>query len=632
MCRILKGKADIEVVKKNFFIIILLFAACAVCYGSVSNAGFVWDDEYIVRLNPLIRAPLLSFQIFKQDIINSGFTYTIYYRPVQILSYALDYRMWGLDPAGFHLTSVVLHFLNAILVFVFTMKLSEDKSVSFLTALFFVISPIHAGAVSYISSRTDLLFFLFGFLFMLFYVLFVERKRTFMLWASIGFLVLSLLSKEAALIFPFLMLLIDLTVLRKRYGFSFLRHIPNLIVCLSYAVIHRVYFSTGHITVFKPAVFFENIARNAGMIGESLALVVFPSEMYLRRVGMIFDGRYLVFGAIGVLILILYVLMRDNRRLLLMATGFYVVSLLPFISVAGYFKVFGEHWVYLSSYGVFLFMALTLLFLYRNGRLAGRILAVCLVLGAVVSYSAATRSQTFYWQEDEAFSDRVLAFSGKDKPAMHYKAVSSLKSGDKDSSRDIMDEYVKNDPDNPQSWYIKGRLALASGRTEEAVSDFKKSLQLDRAYDNGYLGLAFAAFMSGDQAEGVGYLQRVLQINPKHSEALLILSQAYSKGDDPERALVFASKAIAENPYGYDALINLGSVYTRAGELQAGAKVYLEATRLYPEMPRAYYDLGYAFLLGGQILESEKWVIRALEADPSFVPAIELLRDIRSKS
>ncbi len=194
--------------RNKIFIILIIFTAVIVSYGNVLNSGFTWDDESLVAKNSLVRAPLLSFEIFEQDVLNTGFVYSIYYRPVQILTYALDYRLWGMDSAAFHLTNIILHFLNSVIVYFLTLKITRREAPAFFTSLFFAVHPAFTGAVSYISGRADLLFFLFGMSYMLLYLSFIEAERRLFLWGALVSFAVSLLCKEAALIFPVLLVLL----------------------------------------------------------------------------------------------------------------------------------------------------------------------------------------------------------------------------------------------------------------------------------------------------------------------------------------------------------------------------------------------------------------------------------------
>ena len=126
----------------NISIIALLFTATFVCYAATLSSGFVWDDEYLVKENPVIRAPLWTFYPFTQDIANSSFRLSYYYRPLQMFSYALEYRLWGLRPFGYHCTNLFIHFFNSVLIFFLIEILFRKKSMSYFAALVFVIIVI----------------------------------------------------------------------------------------------------------------------------------------------------------------------------------------------------------------------------------------------------------------------------------------------------------------------------------------------------------------------------------------------------------------------------------------------------------------------------------------------------------
>ncbi|MFQ5952367.1 MAG: tetratricopeptide repeat protein [Candidatus Omnitrophota bacterium] len=617
--------------RENILIFSLLFAAVMVCYAGVLNAGFVWDDEYLVLQNPLIRAPIWSFQIFRQDIVNSNFTYTIYYRPIQILSYAIDYRLRGIDPATFHFSSIFLHFLNGILVFLLAQKLVREKTIAFLTAVFFVVHPAQVAAVSYISSRADLLFFFFGFLSMLLYVLSRETKQGILLAASVFSFVLSLLSKEAALIFPFLILLVDTALLRKDFGFKITRHIPYFVIAGVYLALHRLIFGGRYLAVFRPGELAGSFLEYLRMAGEFFTLGIIPFALQIRRGAGEAGFPLIIFILAGLFVILALILIKRDRKTLLFSLGFFMIALFPLVFVVKHFKIFAEHWIYLASFGVFLFLSVVVRRLCGEKGIAGRAALTVIVFGAVFFYSSRTIGQNIFWQSDVGLSDRVLASSARDTAAMHFKALAYLKKGKKVQSLDIMDEFAKYNKQSPRTWYLKGRLTLAAGNTDEAERDFKKAVSINPDYENGYLGLALVAFAKGEQQKGTELLERAAEINPGYSDAFLLLTAAYLRSDEREKAFAAAKKAKEINPYDYNSIINLGTAYTRRGDLQKGALLYLEASRLYPERPDAYYNLGQVFYVGGRREEAQMWLRKAVMVDPDFRPATELLRKMRNE-
>jgi protein O-mannosyl-transferase len=133
-----------------------LLVVVLLCYANALPNGFVFDDHVNLQSNPLLRkignVP---------ELLLSGF------RPIREISYAFDFALWGERPFGFHLTNILIHAANTLLVFLVIRRLIGDIASSAIGALVFAIHPIQPDAVTYISGRRDVLFaffYLAGFL------------------------------------------------------------------------------------------------------------------------------------------------------------------------------------------------------------------------------------------------------------------------------------------------------------------------------------------------------------------------------------------------------------------------------------------------------------------------------------
>ncbi|MBU1851227.1 MAG: tetratricopeptide repeat protein [Candidatus Omnitrophica bacterium] len=617
--------------RATFMVILLIFTAVVVCYGNTLTAGFIWDDQFLIGRNPIIRAPLLSFYIFKQDIANSGGTFTIYYRPLQMLSYAIDYRVWGMNPFGFHLTNVLLHFLNAVCAFFLTKKLTKRGPIALLAAVFFAIHPAHAGAVSYVSGRADLLLFLAAFLSILCFVLFRERKSPVYLAGSTVFFAAALLSKEIAMIIPVLILLTDVMLSRDPREDNLWCHIPNFFLVACYAALHHCVFGSRYGVLMDYPSFSRNIVSCLRMMKEFFGLGIIPLGSYMRRSANGAENILPFYIATGAAIIILARYLKDSRKQIAYSLMFFTTALLPLFFVMRYFQVFAEHWMYMASYGLFFFEALVLIGLYRQSGKFGRVLAVSLIITGVCAFSACTIHQNRYWREDCSLSDRILEYSENDRAALHYKAVSTFQKGQEQQALDIAARYAGSNRHDPMPWYTKGRLEFAAGNVKTALSDFQTAVGIDPSYANGYLGMAFVAFAQKNTEKGIDHLKEALRINPSHREALMLLAATYLSTEDYQKAAETAKDAKKVNPYGYNVLLNLGTAYTRLGKTQEGACQYLEAVRLYPEKTVAYYNLAYLFHESEMNTEALDYLEKALKNDPNFSPAIELLHKIRGQ-
>ncbi len=139
----------------------LVLAAAA--YGGALWNGFLWDDDALIVRNPdmeLRGTGLLSFfgkDFFQTGSASASYRAGGYYRPLVLLSFVADRRLWGFSPAGFHLTNLVVHFVNGLLVLVIARRLIGEERAALAAAAFFLIHPVQASAAAYISGRTDLL-------------------------------------------------------------------------------------------------------------------------------------------------------------------------------------------------------------------------------------------------------------------------------------------------------------------------------------------------------------------------------------------------------------------------------------------------------------------------------------------
>ncbi|MBC7811479.1 MAG: hypothetical protein H7175_10040, partial [Burkholderiales bacterium] len=113
---------------------------------------YSWDDNRYVTENMLMRdlSPQGVYTMFSQF-------YFAAYIPMTILSYAIDYRIWGLDPTGYHLMNVILNAVNAALVYIFLKRLLNNRGVALIAALLFTVHPLQVESVAWVAERKNLL-------------------------------------------------------------------------------------------------------------------------------------------------------------------------------------------------------------------------------------------------------------------------------------------------------------------------------------------------------------------------------------------------------------------------------------------------------------------------------------------
>ena len=613
--------------RQNILIALVILAAVFVSYSSALNAGFVWDDEFLVVSNPLVRAPIWSFQAFKQDIVNSSFRYSVYYRPVQITSYAFDRMIWGTSSFGYHLVNILLHFANSFLVFLLAFRISRNKLTGLLAGLFFAVHPQQVGAVSFISGRADLLFCFFGFLYMLFFLQDRGPGRKASIAISTIFLALSLLSKESAVIFPFLMLMVGAVAFRGEFPPK--RYVPGFAAVLAYFVLRVFVLKAGVPGIFAAGSFLKLFHAYAAVAERALVQIFFPAALHFRSIGG-WDLNIAILALSALLAAGLIFFLKNERRILLTALAFFFVAAIPPAISYARFGVFAEQWMYLPSVGLFLFVAAALSGFCVKKRYIPVLLAGALILSAIAFFAGSTRAYNVYWKDSSSLSERVLSFSPEDSTALYYKALGEAKAGGASVALDVMRSAREDGEPDAVQFYLKGRMALAAGETGEAEEDFTKALALRPDYDDGYVGMAFVSFVKGEETKGAFYLEKALSMNRANSEALLILSKYYLTKAQAAVALATIKKAERIYPYNYEVLTGAGDIYAATGNMRESARYYLKASRFYPERPEAYFSLARIFLASGDPHEALNWAQKSVKADPQYTPAIELIQKIKS--
>ncbi len=180
----------------------VLLALAALLYGKSAGFGFqtLWDDADYVVSNELIREPSLRHlaELFTTPILGN-------LAPVQLLSYSLDHLLWGLHPAGYHLTNVLLHALNAFLLYRVASRITGARRIAFFAACLFVVHPLNVENVAWVAERKTLLAAMFSLASLNSYLSYRERGGRGAYAISLLFAACGILSKATAVVIPLLL-------------------------------------------------------------------------------------------------------------------------------------------------------------------------------------------------------------------------------------------------------------------------------------------------------------------------------------------------------------------------------------------------------------------------------------------
>jgi len=212
--------------KMRFLIFSLLLAIPFLAYVNTFHNDFVWDDRYVLSENPYIRHMENIPSFFTTSKTQASYDMKVY-RPLRQVMFAIEYKMFGPNPSGYHLQNVFVHSMNCLLLFLLLRHLRLSALQSFLVSTLYSVHPVNTEAAANIAGRADVLFLFFYLIGVIFYIKsrYSPRRRLYLVGVVVAYS-LSLLSKEMAISFPLTVVLIDIFLeggqiaeLRKKLSF-----------------------------------------------------------------------------------------------------------------------------------------------------------------------------------------------------------------------------------------------------------------------------------------------------------------------------------------------------------------------------------------------------------------------------
>jgi protein O-mannosyl-transferase len=483
------------VVKKIWAVLILLVAVF-ISYAPAVRNGFVWDDTALILRDPLIRSWRLIPEGFNHFLFVDA-TPSDFYRPIQRLTYTIDYAAFVFQPGPYHLISIFWHALAAIALLLFAEEFLSNfgierqrcRWIALGAALVWAIHPVQSAAVVYISGRADPLAASFGF-FGLFLLLRSERTgaatKFLLLVGSITAFLLSALSKESGLLFPIIGLVFFLC---RRNWRDFWK--STAIVAFVGTVYLSLRAGAEHnpapvLTPPPPPLVRPIIVARA--VAEYAGLIVFPLNLHMDRDVETqpsgFNEARLAHAAwrelqtlLGLILIaaFFYWMLRARKQnpAAFLCLLFAVITYLPISGIFALNATAAEHWIYLPSAFFFLAGAIEIAAFMSSSILRrSTIIALVSVLSVwCVFLGMRTVMRTFDWKDQRTFLERTIAHGGDSARMLINLGGLELTEGKLEDAAVHLHAALQKKPDQPLAIINLAALALKQ-------NDFKLARQL----------------------------------------------------------------------------------------------------------------------------------------------------------
>jgi protein O-mannosyl-transferase len=499
----------------------LLLAAVALTYGNTLVNSFTLDDNLYISLNPQV-TDASARALFTPNKISNVF------RPVTFATFALNWRLGGAEPFGFHFVNLILHAGVTVLLFMLFELLLQSSAaateVAFAAALIFAVHPLHTEAVSSIAGRSELL--AAGFLIAA-WILHIEGEQ---IPALICF-VLALLSKESAVVFLPLVLIGDYArgKWKSRQQYALLAGVTGLYLGLLWKVQGGRFGQPSVSWLDNPLASLParwRILNALRVAWKYAALHVYPAKLScdysFNAIPLYLDWRHMLPALLAALAVVAAWIWAVRRRHtgLILAGGIYLVAFAVTANIlmpTG--SIMGERLAYLPSAGFCLLAALAWYWLRGRQRTA----AVAALTTLIAAFGMRTIVRNRDWKNDlSLFSAAVKAVPGSAK--MHSNlGVQYMNDGRLDEAGPEFEAALRIDPQYPDAISSYGLLLARMGNYQAAQVLMDRALKMsDRNNPNyDYMAVNFAAvLMQTNHLEGaLNVLNQEISESPNYARA-----------------------------------------------------------------------------------------------------------------
>lgn len=597
-----------------------LFAAIPLIAGAVFagalQAGFVWDDWFLVAENPRLRSFDHLSSLFAEDYVfvpETNLAYG-YYRPLSSLSFVADAAIWGLEPRGFHLTNLLLHALASLSVALLAVRLGLGRGAAFACGLLFAVHPIHTESVAWISGRTDLLAFVLAAASFHAHLAAGDlarggRRARWLRAASVLLFALALLAKEMAAVLPLWLLCWEVrrggpgTSQRDSPG-AWRVALPHFAVLVLYLVIRF-----GLIDLPAPG---QPAGHSAGLalataaptVVRYLARLAWPADLsaYLRNpyVHGFLDPRNL--GALAFLALLAWGVLALARRRpeaarlgAMLAFSFLPILNLPRIAgPADMGAPMADRFAYFPSFPFLALVALaveTVVAASRRPRRAALVAASALLALAAFAGGASAR-ETAAWRDDETLFSRETTRT-PDAPLLWTQlARARLRSGDLDGAGRALARAEATDPEGNLALAVRAEWHVRRGEAELALPLQRRAVgERGRSSPAARNNLAYLYRRTGQEERALPILEALTRELPDYADPYLNLGEARWSLGDLDGAIESLERYVALRPQDLEGLDRLARALGAAGRFEAGERIYLAAIGRSPGEPRLWNNL-----------------------------------------
>jgi tetratricopeptide (TPR) repeat protein len=617
----------------------LLGAAVLAVYGPALHGGFVnYDDPAYVTENWHVQHGFNAQSVrwaFTTDTASN-------WHPLTWLSHILDCQLYGLHPAGHHLTSLLWHAANSVLLLLLLNRLTGALWPSAFVAAMFALHPLRVESVAWISERKDVLSAFFWVLTVGAYVRFAESlqaqssNRKFFYALALVFFALGLMAKPMLVTLPFVLLLLDYWPLgRLEFGPKFSRRlilekIPFFVLAAgSGLVTFLVQDRTGAVASLSRLSLGMRLENVPVAYTRYLTKNFWPADLasFYPYVGWP-AGE--IIGAVALLAGITALALWRARSAPYLAVGWFwflgvLVPTIGLVQVGG--QSLADRYSYLASIGLWIMVAWGLHDLASRRPFLRAAMTMAAGLAAVLFALLAWR-QTGVYQDSGTLWEATLRSYPNSLMAHNLLSRWCIEKGQWDQALEHCCKALAILPNDPAVHDDLSRIYLHQGKVDEAIAEGLQSIQAQPRSEDNRQTLARAYLEKGDFAAAAASCKEAIRIQPSAPEAWCNLGYALLQQGEVSEATAAYQRALKLNPDAALAHNDLGNIFLRQRRMDEAMDQFQRAVELNASFAEAHYNLAGILAYQGRLDEAIAQCQKAVEIQPSLAAARERLASL----
>ena len=586
-------------------------------------------------------------------------TPSVHWLPLTLWLFMLDHQLYGLKPWGYHLTNVLLHAVNTVLLFLVLRRMTgfrPEKNIgatapqtgatwrSLMVAGLFGLHPLRVESVAWISERKDVLSVLFWMLTLWAYVRYVEKSKVqnpkFKVYYGLTllFFALDLMSKPMVVTLPCVLLLLDYWPLgrwqQKNLRGLLVEKAPFfLLSAIGSAVTYVFLINSGALSLALTGLSLPFGARLENALvsyGRYLGKLFWPVNLcafyphpdHWPMQKILFAGL-LVLGLSA-----LVFVMRRQRPYLLTGWLWYLGTLMPVIGLAqAGDESMADRYSYIPSIGILIILVWGTCQATRGwhcqsiglGAVGGVLALVCIVL---------TRHQIDYWKDDVSVWERAIAVTENNYQAHNRLGCAWFSQAHLDDAIREFQEVVRLNPGFAEAYYNLGHSFALTGQVDKAMACYQKALEIQPDYAVARDSIDSLLLQKGQADLVMIHCQKVLELEPDNDIAHLNLGSALFQKGRVDEAIIHYQRALQIKPDLAEAHLNLGSALFQKGRVDEAIIHYQKALQVKPDFADAYLNLGNVWDSQRRFSEAMASYQKALAIRPDYIEARINLSDL----